>query len=936
MTGLKEMQEKSLHGEIVLDKYDLMKKILYILLFLIFGFSCTRPELEDTIVPDNNSEGNKVIVDFSITIPKGDVDTKGLAENPDINSLHIAVFDAAGFLLEYKPATAGDSGFATENATNYQYTVELTPTTERTIVHFIANGPESVTFGNETKVIGNMYTEGGVDAYWQRIVLENGIEVDNNGVLSQATEELLTSVPLIRNFARIEVELRSDAASKFTLEKIYVANTPDKGSIAIYNTGSGSFLGKGEYLGKTHDQLYESGYYAFVPFDATLVSKIPESTDFVEQPYFVYERETPTSSPAFILLEGTYTGLEGKRYFKVDLRKNTGEYFPIFRNFIYKIIITDFLHTGKNSPEDAFYGAGSGDVSSDIEYKDYTNISNGQVQLYVSTTHIYMVDEEEKYDLKYKFLTFEDDNGTTIKTVRNDLVEVTPTSNELSSNGTSNPVDSYQIQNSDDSDGWRTITLSAGDYPDPYTPQTIMLTLTGANTVDEITYSVYREVNITLMEPIEMTLECIEDAVPDNMGEDFDVVIGVPGGLTKDFFPLDFQIEADKLSITPDNDNLPVETGLSIIPGKEAKKTYRFIKSLSKEEYDGAEQDGAYKKIYCNFKTNIGDSKTDIYVANHYFTTKSTYLDNYTPYEFTDLSYSPHPIPYVDGMAVDFSFTMETININSIPVEVTVALDGLEPVGDSQLTYIKSNDDGYALYSFRPSSLTNTLKLRTTSVSDAVDVILSAPRYITNHLSGERDWRYFKNLSFENLIIGNENARFVFSMETTDVVTLTFDNDNVIPNGLTSLGNNKYEYQPTQSGDQSIQLTINGNVGDNVGVSISANGYETENITDTIKINTKTVSITISGKIQYLTNYQKNKTYKATITINGVQTTVTGYIKIEGKKDPKYKYEISINNIEIPIIGSDTIQISLVYRDLTYTGSWSGTLNNGNYTINLT
>ena len=68
-----------------------------------------------------------------------------------------------------------------------------------------------------------------------------------------------------------------------------------------------------------------------------------------------------------------------------------------------------------------------------------------------------------------------------------------------------------------------------------------------------------------------MNVYCDPDAVIKESGEKTDLVIGVPGGLGSAMFPMDFQIEAAKLSLTPYNDQLPVETGTSIIPEREDK-----------------------------------------------------------------------------------------------------------------------------------------------------------------------------------------------------------------------------------------------------------------------------------------------------------------------------------------------------------------------------
>lgn len=915
--------------------------IFNILIILSLVFSCTRVDFDDDIPNDNGSEG-KVCVRFGVTIPGAEMLSRAMGENPDIESLHLAVFDAAGYLLEYVQSDLEDTEYATENGIKYNYTAKLTPTNDVTTIHFIANGPdEGIRFGNESYVIGNLSTSDGQDAYWQRVVLDEGIQIDSDGRLSDETLAMISEVQLVRNFARVEVELKGEAAQKFTLEKIYVANTPNKGSIAVYNTDKASFLGTGQYVGKTHAQLLESGYNGFIPLDATLRSDIPAASDFIRPPYYVYERELPTENPPFIILEGTYNGL-GKRYFKVDLRKNDGNYFPIFRNFIYKIIINDFMHTGKITPEAAFNGAGSGDVSSDIEYKDYTNISNGQVQLYVSSTNVYLVDGDEVIDVKYKFYTFsEGSNGNTVKTVRNELVEIAPVGKDGSA------IEKYEVESEDEGDGWRVVKVHAGSLVNPSGQQTATLRFTGTATLDhnghETEYSVYREIAFTLMGRKEITLECDDNYVKKEVGQAFDVVIGVPGGLSPYIFPLDFRVEAEKLSITPDNDNLPVETGKSIIPNKQ-DNSYGFVKSLGKDEYDTAEQVGQYKMIRCHFKTNKDESATKIWVANRYFNLVSADLFNYVPSQFTNLSYSVNPIPAIDGYAVNFNFTMPVIVTDNLPIEVTVTLDGLEPDDNSKLTYIGTDASDRAQYRFKPTDYTSTLKLRTTSASDKVTVILDALRYDQAWLSATRDWKYFSDLKFNNLRVGRNDATMTFKMPTSVPVKLTFEGDinNIKPVSsssgvLTSAGEGVYNYTPNSSGDrvtQTIKLDISdAGAGDNVKVTLSAAGYSDDGASaegtvqpNVINIRNRTISGTLSGDV----NYNSNSNFSVTLSIGDQAITKSGRITRtnEGSNNrPSYKYSYSftIDNWEVTD-SSPTVKIRMRYKNTSnnyYSGECS-------------
>ena len=810
-----------------------MNRFIYILTLLSIILSCSKHELKED---DVASSQDKVELRFSVTVPGEEVASKALGINPNIRTLHLAIFDAAGYFLEYVTANLETTGNI-DNATSYNYSADVTPTDGKTTVHFIANGPETVSFANETKLIGNLSTSGNNDAYWQRIVLEDGIQITKNEEENTATCNITSPINLIRNFARIEVELSGNARNKYTLSKIYVANTPDKGSIAIYDSREGEFLDGNKYIGKTHADLYDegNGYDAFVPYDATLQSDIPTSADFVKSPFFVYEREYPLNNAAFILLEGTYhyDNIDETRYFKVDLRNSNGDYFPIFRNFIYKITITDLHHAGKTSIADAFEGAGSGDVSSNLDYKDFTNISNGHVQLYVSTTNVTMVNSEEEVELKYKFITFNDTDSGTTKTIENNEVEITPGIDELTG-----AVSSYTISNKDDSEGWRSVKIKAGTIDDEVAHTTLRFTGTSIETDSQgntKTYSIYRDVEVYLREKWSMTLTCDDDHVLKKQNEEFDVVLGVPGGMSQVLFPLDFKIEAANLSIAPNNDNLPTETGVSIIPNKDAH-TFRFVKSLSWDEYSVAEQIGAYRQIRCHFKTSKDISATKIWAANKYFNSTSTDLFNYDPYKFTNLDFDPDPIIGISGIAVDFKFTIPELAIDNIPIEVIVTLDGLEPVNNDQLEYINNNADGLARYKYRPSDYNNTLKLRTTSANDKVNVTLEAYRFETASTDCERKIYDFEG-RFDGTLNGTkgQTVEYIFTPQdgfTTGMVVnvefygLEFANGE--PNNQwTDKGNGKWEYRPTTSGETRITLKTTESGTRTNYVTLSAAGFNT-------------------------------------------------------------------------------------------------------------
>ena len=307
-----------------------MKKTFYILsVLLLAAVGCTK-EQSRTDAPDASAfpEGKTVTVDFSIPAP---VETRatGMANEPQIENLKVAVFNAAGLLVEYKEASYVEA-YATQDETWYKYKVELLLSSTERRIHFIANAPESIDNGSEVATIRNLVTENGVGAYWQRVVVEDGITpyaytgnqttfevegeephtygpgsytdakgnvvnegdyvqengdkvVDGTGYFaSDKTKEELSKIPLIRNFARIALVDYPEGTTDVHFHPVQfcLVNVPTKGTIAPYDSKAGTFATSytSAYTDGTltagfeFEDIFETGYQANMPADAEFVT----------------------------------------------------------------------------------------------------------------------------------------------------------------------------------------------------------------------------------------------------------------------------------------------------------------------------------------------------------------------------------------------------------------------------------------------------------------------------------------------------------------------------------------------------------------------------------------------------------------------------------------------------------------------------------------
>ena len=795
------------------------RKVLIYVIALLGILACSEHLEEDFT---GGIAGGKVCMEVSLDIPEipvGISSTRALGKKPQLENLYLAVFDASGYLLEYVKA---DAEMATVNEQNYTYKVALTPTDFPTTIHFIGNAPASVSFGSELEVMGSMYTENGKEAYWQRVHLPGGIKT-NAGVIDPSVTTGLTGVRLIRNFAWIQLDIES---SNFQLESYCVVNTQSRGSVAPYNSRSREFVKYG--VNASHESLVASGYEVFVPEGSELLKDIPDESEWYRQTpdqpnaYFIYEREYPRSAPSCILMKGTYYSDGGSeirnRYYKVDLRNDKGGYFPVLRNFRYRVKVGNVGHEGHSTAQMAMLGAGSSDISTSMETEDFSNISNNIARIFVSYTDTTLV-TTDNFNLKYKFLLFDSVGGNT---VINDSVEI---KKEESEGG--GVVKECSRSNSDDTDGWRLITITPHELASLTKKETMVLA--GMVTVDGKRYSLQRKVRFSLRERMNLGMECNPDAIAKGMGKPFDVLLKVPGGLGDAMFPLEFELEAENQSMTPDlGDDLPVKTGGSIVPGRENRTTIGFVRTLSWEEYEAAVNEGGFKAIPCHFKSNKSESATRIYAKNKYFNLANTQLANYVPAAFTDLEFSQDNVPYGVGQELDFSFTMSRIPEQGY---VTITLGGLEPAqSETRLTYL-GVVDGKAQYSFAPSALNNTLKLATIYEVGDVDVSLKAYRFEDASASLQFAYGTFGNLQFSparipGVVGATVNFSFTMSRITDNIiVTLTELQPAPGENRLTLISGNRYSFSPTQVSNTLKLVATTAMDGDVVRVHLEALGF---------------------------------------------------------------------------------------------------------------
>lgn len=755
-----------------------MRKLSLILLMALCLSSCIREE-EASTPSKGFPEGKKVTVTF--TVSGADLpDTKALGEDPDVqlNSLHLAVFGRSGYLKEYVQAlplgqiedyTYTDLDGVSRTVPQYQFKADLTLTESPRIIHFIGNGPATLSFGYADAVLPVLMSQSGERAYWQmrrlsgiRARTKDGVFVDENDVPiaegadyypDAATLAALQEIPLIKNWSKIVVT--SDTSEDpethvpndpyFTPKSYAVVNVPSRGSVAPHCATTNFVEGYQDY---DFTELQDLGYTANLPVGTVFDTSVPSPDDFEyftggvakandpNSAVYLYERPVPSDDipPTYVIIYGYYDNPndqehKGYYYYKVDLMVDA-EYYPIFRNFKYQIVIHKILSQGHHSAAAAAAAAGSADVSADINARHLPDISDGVGRLAITPwmSHTYTTQQTDNQIFHAYFISNIDGDGPDM-TTSSVTVEArpmpagkTPLFSSVSIDPPSEDPDDY---------GWRKIHFSTQAPGTTIKTQTLRVTARHAYGV------LYRDIEITVQPIQRLLVECKQKYVEDLKESPLEVDISIPDGLPQSMFPLVFKIEPERMTLTPDdnkaNNNLPVQDGASISddPDYAGKSSFHFLRTISWSEYRGLsthmdDDDKTWRTFTCYFKTNRDESATTIWVVddnadgNHYFYKNCDYfLNRSADNTFRKLKFN-EPIPRQIGAAISASFAINDLYDGTYP-EITIRnIVGIIPTDEGMVLGADGN------YRFTPTASPVTLHFETVTDDGDVSFTLDA------------------------------------------------------------------------------------------------------------------------------------------------------------------------------------------------------------------
>lgn len=1080
----------------------MMKKFCYILFASLLSLAgCNRlgePEQLETVVP----AGEKVEVSFKVAVPVDEMATKAMGNTPtiDADGFYVAVFGGSGYFNEWVQATvvsAASANYDGTASTVYSLKANLSVSDSRLRIHFIANCPTSVranppisgsqdTEENVLSQIRSQRTETYNDAYWQKVILPNGIKVNKVGSVYEPTAATLAQFPnpivLVRNFARVylrnltpNVGEEGNKHQLVTIKKFALAYAPAEGVVAPILSAPYTSNNVGEPItvadnDETTPLYYENFFINYQNYpissddpSATLITSAPfnyvgyspdnqsydyytasghadpgipleedmqtwDSTTPENNILYVYERTRPSASrrATRIIIKAERVGesgtSEGDKFYALDIVNTDGVAIPLLRNQTYTVHLINIEEGSGESDINNASTATSASVTGDPTYQSLVNISDGVSSIGASFTEkFYVAPQEDSVMFRYIPTNVTDDNyeanqegnelvTLTVGSYNADTGDFSPlTPSEASSQGiltfkteggdykvwiVKNGDDVVQYVRSDNS--WKEAT--AAQLADSSVEKwgMVKFQLSESNLDSEGFFEYERTQAINILGSYDgrdmsrivviktsprqvIKVNCLNKYVLASSGQEQVVRVTIPAGLSRSMFPLDFFIEPNGYSLTPNGDALPVGYGNSIDPDNNGP-AYYFVKSLTKADYDALSTFTAnglsWKSFDCHFKTTIAENACTVYVQNHYFRDDDAFdsFDNFQQRLFTNLSlpstvmkkagatftcvldyaHRTGPLVWWDPTnAFGQSTTAEQATEKGLsttnrvlPPIITVTLNGLTPqTQEDGTTYVTTklehksgNTYWYYVGSGAPTSDMVTVSMAlvatgavggTASVEvSTVNITENPMLYASNSTSATIQGPEFTNLTFSpsTLALGlNKTTTFSFTYAEGLVVPITVYLDGLTLNGsdsrMVSNGDGTWTFTPTDENTRTYSISLKSTTRFTAGtVTLEQEDYSTAHAT----VNRST-SFTIPQNAIYIrgtgsgnpTNFSTNDTY---VYLN--YTTDYSYIdqsRYSGSYLNSSSQTVSLSNFTIK---NDDATVYFIYR---YRGWFSST-----------
>lgn len=378
---------------------------------------------EETLRPDVPDAGGEEGVRVSIAIPDMPrLATRAFGDTPAAD-LKLTVFEfekgsdpTNTFLTKiYQAETLTQTNVANGATVDFRIN-DLLMTESPRVLHFVV-APQHLDakYASEAVVFSNLSVRDNSQAYWGRVEFPNGYGTVDKNMKPQLTVEAkqkLTGVNVLRNFAKVSVEVATVATSNFQLTGFELVNVPTSGTVAPYNSGrqefpqmfddAGKMLG---YLAVAGNGSGQQGYGGIMPANCgfrNLEENFSPVADggrpaWSTRDAYLYEHPFESTRRTYVILRGNYrpttTDAWQTCYYKIDLvrlNEESGmtEYYDILRNYDFHINVTGVSAPGASTASEAISGVSYNNISADVDARDMLQISDGANIVEVSKTNI--------------------------------------------------------------------------------------------------------------------------------------------------------------------------------------------------------------------------------------------------------------------------------------------------------------------------------------------------------------------------------------------------------------------------------------------------------------------------------------------------------------------------------------------------------------------
>lgn len=378
---------------------------------------------EETLRPDVPDAGGEEGVRVSIAIPDMPrLATRAFGDTPAAD-LKLTVFEfekgtdpTNTFLTKIYQAETLTQTNVTNGATVDFRINDLLMTESPRVLHFVV-APQHLDarYASEAVVFSNLSVRDNSQAYWGRVEFPNGygtVDKDMKPQLTDEAKQKLTGVNVLRNFAKVSVEVAATATANFQLTGFELVNVPTSGTVAPYNSGrqkfprmfddAGTMLG---YLAVAGNGSGQQGYSGIMPANCgfrNLEENFSPVADggrpaWSTRDAYLYEHPFESTRRTYVILQGNYrpttTDAWQTCYYKIDLvrlNEESGmtEYYDILRNYDFHINVTGVSAPGASTASEAISGVSYNNISADVDARDMLQISDGANIVEVSKTNI--------------------------------------------------------------------------------------------------------------------------------------------------------------------------------------------------------------------------------------------------------------------------------------------------------------------------------------------------------------------------------------------------------------------------------------------------------------------------------------------------------------------------------------------------------------------